>query len=94
MRKDRSMLDWMGTYYKLQSNKFIAALPFFPSRNALTIPYSGRGKAAFEKTWHDTPLIAAQIEEDGTYSFTFNSTMRERRGRRIETSYSAFPSPE
>jgi hypothetical protein len=25
MRKDRSMLEWMGTYYKLLSNKYAPA---------------------------------------------------------------------
>jgi pimeloyl-ACP methyl ester carboxylesterase len=43
MRKDRSMLEWMGTYYKLLSNK---------------------SKTSLEKTWHDTPLISAKVEED------------------------------
>jgi hypothetical protein len=25
-----------------------------------------RSKTSLEKTWHDTPLIAAKVEEDGT----------------------------
>lgn len=42
-KKDRSSLEWMGTYYKLLSNK---------------------SKTSLEKTWHDTPLISAKVEEN------------------------------
>jgi hypothetical protein len=32
------------------------------------VKIAGRSKTSLEKTWHDTPLISAKVEEDGTFA--------------------------
>ncbi len=65
------MLEWMGTYYKLLSNKYDTPelfISLFLYLYLLMAKMAGRSKTSLEKTWHDTPLISAKVEEDGTFA--------------------------